>query len=125
MLKGEAPSPAGRPVAPCCCCCCCGSTQRLGGLPAPAPAHIGAAGATSVLHFSPHGAPTCWCAPLVLQVVKLCYDQDLLSEEAILDWAHEKEHAGEEDRRFVDMCADLLAWLEDAEEESSEEEDSE
>ncbi|PSC74700.1 Translation initiation factor eIF-2B subunit epsilon [Micractinium conductrix] len=64
-------------------------------------------------------------APLFPQVVKLCYDQDLLSEEAILDWAHEKEHAGEEDRRFVDMCADLLAWLEDAEEESSEEEDSE
>ncbi len=58
-------------------------------------------------------------AVIVLQVIKLCYDQDLLSEEAILDWAHEKEHAGSEDRRFVNMCADLLAWLEDAEEESS------
>lgn len=58
-------------------------------------------------------------APLFPQVIKLCYDHDLLTEEAILDWAHEKEHAGSEDRRFVNMCADLLAWLEDAEEESS------
>ena len=55
----------------------------------------------------------------MLQVVKLGYDHDLLSEEAILDWAHEKENAASEDRQFVDMCADLLAWLEDAEEESS------
>jgi len=53
-----------------------------------------------------------------VQVVKLCYDHDLLTEEAILDWAHEKEHAASEDRHFVDMCEDLLAWLEDAEEES-------
>lgn len=58
----------------------------------------------------------------LVQVIKLCYDHDLLSEEAILDWAHEKEHAGSEDRRFVNMCSDLLAWLEDAEEESSEDE---
>ena len=62
--------------------------------------------------------------PLCPQVVKLCYDQDLLSEESILDWAREKESAGVEDRRFVDMCSDLLAWLEDADEESSEEEGS-
>ena len=51
--------------------------------------------------------------------MKLCYDHDLLSEEAILDWAHEKENAAREDRWFVEKCADLLAWLEDAEEESS------
>jgi translation initiation factor eIF-2B subunit epsilon len=68
------------------------------------------------LHPTSHVTSTrCIC----VQVVKLCYDHDLLSEEAILDWAHEKEHAGSEDRRFVNMCADLLAWLEDAEEESS------
>ncbi len=60
---------------------------------------------------------------LPIQIVKLCYDHDLLSEESILDWAHEKENADNEDRRFVDMCSDLLAWLEDAEEESSEEEE--
>lgn len=59
-----------------------------------------------------------------MQVVKLCYDQDLLSEESILDWAREKDSAGAEDRRFVDMCSDLLVWLEDADEESSEEEES-
>ena len=58
------------------------------------------------------------------QVVKLCYDHDVLSEDSILDWAREKEHAADEDRRFVDMCADLLAWLEDAEEESEAEEES-
>ena len=56
------------------------------------------------------------------QVVKLCYDHDLLSEESILGWAHEKDNAASEDRRFVDKCADLLAWLADAEEESSESE---
>lgn len=71
--------------------------------------------------------PACLNPPLnsTRQVAKLCYDHDLLSEEAILDWAAEKAHAGSEDRRFVDLCADFLAWLEDAEEESSEEEDSE
>lgn len=53
--------------------------------------------------------------------MKLCYDHDLLSEESILDWAREKEHASAEERRFVDMCNDLLSWLEDAEEETSEE----
>lgn len=69
-----------------------------------------------VMHV-PAIASICCC--VCLQVIKLCYDHDLLTEEAILDWAHEKEHAGSEDRRFVNMCADLLAWLEDAEEESS------
>lgn len=58
------------------------------------------------------------------QVVKLCYDHDLLSEDAILDWAHEKEHAAADERRFVNLCADLLAWLEDADEESSEDSDA-
>lgn len=61
---------------------------------------------------------------LRMQVVKLCYDHDLLSEEAILDWANEKEHAATEDRRFVNLCGDLLAWLEDADEESSEDSDA-
>ena len=58
-------------------------------------------------------------------MVKLCYDQDLLSEESILDWAREKDSAGAEDRRFVDMCSDLLVWLEDADEESGSEEEEE
>ena len=54
-----------------------------------------------------------------MQIVKLCYDHDLLSEDSILEWAHEKENAVSEDRRFVNMCSDLLLWLEDAEEEST------
>ena len=54
----------------------------------------------------------------MVQVIKLCYEHELLSEDAILDWASEKENATSEDRRFVDMCSDLLAWLNDAEEES-------
>lgn len=57
-------------------------------------------------------------------MVKLCYDHDVLSEDSILDWALEKEHAGIEDRRFVNMCDDLLAWLEDAEEETDSEDAS-
>lgn len=52
-------------------------------------------------------------------MVKLCYDHDLLCEEAILDWANEKENGAKEDRRFVELCTDLLGWLADAEEESS------
>ncbi|KAL4854088.1 putative translation initiation factor eIF-2B subunit epsilon [Chlorella vulgaris] len=52
------------------------------------------------------------------QVVKLCYDHELLCEEAILAWAREKEHAAQEDRRFVELCVELLEWLDDAEEES-------
>jgi translation initiation factor eIF-2B subunit epsilon len=55
--------------------------------------------------------------------LKLCYDHDIVSEEAILDWAGEKEHASLEDRHFVDQCSALLTWLQEASEEDSSDED--
>lgn len=59
------------------------------------------------------------------QVVKLLYDADLVSESAIFDWAHEKENASKEERRFVELAKDLLAWLaQDSESESESEEES-
>lgn len=67
--------------------------------------------------FSPdeHGSDF---AGLFPQIVKLCYDHDLVGEDAILDWAREKELAPSEDRHFVNLCKDLLLWLEGAEEDS-------
>lgn len=46
-----------------------------------------------------------------------------VSEEAILAWADEKEHAAPEERAYLEKASDLVAWLredEDSEEESEE-----
>lgn len=57
--------------------------------------------------------------PSTRQVVKLLYDADLVLEEAIHDWAHEKENATKDERRFVELSAELLQWLaQDSETES-------
>ena len=53
-----------------------------------------------------------------------------VSEEAIFDWASEKEHADAEERRFVDdpKVVQILEWLkedEDDEDDDSEDDDDE
>ena len=39
-------------------------------------------------------------APAV-QVLKMLYDQDVVSEEAFAEWAAEKEHASTEEKTFL------------------------
>lgn len=58
-----------------------------------------------------------------MQVCKLLYDEDVLSEEALLSWADEKEHADEDERRFLKKAAPLIDWLRTAESDSEEEEE--
>jgi translation initiation factor eIF-2B subunit epsilon len=59
------------------------------------------------------------------QLLKVMYELEIVSEQALLVWAEEKEHATEHEKRFLELAAPFLEWLEEAEEESeSEEEES-
>lgn len=62
--------------------------------------------------------------PIFPQLLKLMYELDILSENAILSWAEEKEHASDHEKRFLELAAPFIAWLEEAEEESSSEDES-
>ena len=57
-----------------------------------------------------------------LQVLKELYDGEVLSEEAILQWADEKAEATEEERVFLNRAAPLVQWLKTAESDEEEEE---
>ena len=69
------------------------------------------------------------CAEAFCQVLQLLYDGDVMSEEAILSWAEEKESAEEDDKIFLRKARPFLSWLEEADSDSdsyeSEEEESE
>ncbi|KAL8090381.1 uncharacterized protein LOC141697203 [Apium graveolens] len=65
-------------------------------------------------------------APLFEQILHLLYDKEIIQEEAILNWASEKEEAEESDKVFVKKCESFIRWLNEAseeEDEASEEED--
>jgi len=64
-------------------------------------------------------------APLFCKVLEILYDLDILSEEACLTWAGEKEHADEEDKLFLNKAKPFLKWLEEAESEEEEDDDEE
>ncbi|CAA0816841.1 Trimeric LpxA-like enzyme [Striga hermonthica] len=54
---------------------------------------------------------------LFVQILHLLYDKDLLQEEAILNWASEKEEADESDKLFVKQAEKFIQWLNEASEE--------
>jgi len=58
-------------------------------------------------------------------VLKELYDGEVLSEEAILEWADEKAEATEEERAFLNRAAPLVQWLRTAESDEEEEEGEE
>lgn len=60
--------------------------------------------------------------PVFLLMLQLLYQQDIISEEAFLDWAREKEHAEEEEKMLLNLAMPFIQWLEMAD---SEEEDDE
>ncbi|XP_059652622.1 uncharacterized protein LOC132299815 [Cornus florida] len=56
-------------------------------------------------------------SPLFVQILHLLYDKDILQEEAILNWAAEKEGADESDKVFVRQAEKFIQWLNEASEE--------
>lgn len=66
--------------------------------------------------------------PKVPHILKAFYDNDLLDEEAILEWAdkvHKKHVKKEVAKQIHEKAAPFVSWLRTAEEESSEEEEEE
>jgi len=63
--------------------------------------------------------------PKTLPILKALYDEDIIEEEALLDWgkkATKKYVKKEHSQAMIDAAQKLLEWLEQAEEETSEEE---
>ncbi|KAI3451486.1 hypothetical protein Pfo_008151 [Paulownia fortunei] len=54
---------------------------------------------------------------LFVQILHLLYDQDILQEDAILNWASEKEEADESDKLFLKQAEKFIQWLNEASEE--------
>ncbi|KAL3838343.1 hypothetical protein ACJIZ3_022934 [Penstemon smallii] len=59
-------------------------------------------------------------SPLFMQILNLLYNNDILQEEAILNWASEKEEADEADKHFLKQAEELIQWLKNASEEEEE-----
>ncbi|CAM6096857.1 unnamed protein product [Calypogeia fissa] len=58
-------------------------------------------------------------APIFSLVVQDLYDKDIITEDAIVAWASEKEGGDEVDKLFVKQCEKFIQWLQDAEEDDS------
>ncbi|KAL6635325.1 hypothetical protein ACP70R_027996 [Stipagrostis hirtigluma subsp. patula] len=56
-------------------------------------------------------------SPLFSKILHVLYEKDIVSEDAILRWAEEKEHADESDKVFVKQSEAFIQWLKEAEEE--------
>ncbi|KAL3616417.1 hypothetical protein CASFOL_039807 [Castilleja foliolosa] len=57
---------------------------------------------------------------LFVQILHLLYDKDILQEDAILNWASEKEEADESDKVFLKQAEKFIQWLNEASEEEAE-----
>ncbi|KAI0512302.1 hypothetical protein KFK09_012941 [Dendrobium nobile] len=62
-------------------------------------------------------------SPLVSNILSCLYDKEILSEEAILSWAQEKEGADESDKIFTKQSEQFIKWLREASEEEDEDKD--
>ncbi|XP_025828040.1 translation initiation factor eIF-2B subunit epsilon isoform X2 [Panicum hallii] len=62
-------------------------------------------------------------SPLFSKILPFLYDTEVVSEDAIMRWAEEKEHADESDKVFVKQSEAFIQWLKEAEEEDDEEEE--
>lgn len=59
-------------------------------------------------------------APIFCAILRVLYDQDTVSEDAIMSWASEKQEADETDKIFVRQCEPFIKWLQEASEEEGE-----
>lgn len=57
--------------------------------------------------------------------MQLLYDMDFVAEEAFLDWADEKKNGEEDEKRFLKLAQPFLEWLQEAEEETEEDDSDE
>ncbi|KAL8171847.1 hypothetical protein V2J09_023651 [Rumex salicifolius] len=64
-------------------------------------------------------------SPLFSQILHRLYEEEILREEAILNWATEKEGADEADKIFLKQSETFIHWLKTADSESEEEEEEE
>lgn len=62
---------------------------------------------------------------LMMPLLKACYDEDVFTDEAILDWAAEAADRGEESVKLKDQCKQLLEFLEDSDDDDDEDDDDE
>lgn len=56
-------------------------------------------------------------SPIFCAILQVLYDQDMVSEYAIVSWASEKQGADETDKVFVRQCEKFIKWLQEASEE--------
>jgi len=66
------------------------------------------------------GAPFAAVFPKILESL---YHADVVSEEAFLAWAEEKEHAEADERVYLDQAAKFMEWLREADEEDDDSEE--
>lgn len=52
------------------------------------------------------------------QILQLLYDKDFIAEESFFEWAEEKQDGEEEEKKFLKLAQPFLDWLQEAEEES-------
>ncbi|KAG0601733.1 hypothetical protein M758_11G136100 [Ceratodon purpureus] len=62
-------------------------------------------------------------APLFSQILQEMYDKDIISEDAIMAWAKEKQDADDNDKVFVKQSEPFIQWLKEAPEEDDDDED--
>ncbi|KAE9598104.1 hypothetical protein Lal_00003914 [Lupinus albus] len=62
-------------------------------------------------------------APLFTSILHFMYEEDIVEEDAILNWDDEKKDADDSDKVFVKQAQGLIQWLRDASEEDDDEEE--
>ncbi|XP_011621032.1 translation initiation factor eIF-2B subunit epsilon isoform X1 [Amborella trichopoda] len=56
-------------------------------------------------------------SPIFCSILQVLYDEEIVTEDAILKWASEKQGADESDKIFLKQCEGYIQWLMEAEEE--------
>lgn len=64
-------------------------------------------------------------APIFSKGLEVLYEKEILTEEAILSWASEKQEADESDKVFLKQSEVFIQWLQEASEEDDDEEEEE
>ncbi|KAH7669778.1 translation initiation factor eIF-2B subunit epsilon protein [Dioscorea alata] len=61
--------------------------------------------------------------PLFTDILHHLYEEDIITEDAILSWENEKQGADESDKIFVKQAEHFIKWLKEASEEDEDEDD--
>lgn len=65
------------------------------------------------------------CLPgvVLVQVFQQLYDAEVVSEEAFIAWADEKEHADASEKVYLQKAAKFIEWLRTADSDEEDEDD--